>query len=322
MRLIKEKIGEYGELTGYLRDISPAMPNIERFPAILILPGGGFRMCSPREMEPIALAYLAQGYQAFTLKYTTVTDSPSAKIEAPMEDVHRALEIIKGKSGEYNIAEGKVAMIGFSGGGHLAAAVATHGPVRPDALLLGYPGILHSKLRAMECPDIIERTDKNVPPTFIFSIWSDKVTPPPHALAFAQALYDAGVECELHIFRYGEHGLSLATPLTSMGERSQVVPSVAKWFQMSVEWLREKFGDFTVYGVNDGRYGRFSIDSKLSEILADHDALKVARENIPGFDTIKNDPRGQNISLRAIANYTGSISKDTLEKVDSILLKL
>lgn len=250
MRLIQEKIGDYAVLTGYLHEIPEGMHNIEAFPAILVLPGGGFRGCSPREMEPVAMAYFAEGYQAFTLKYTTVTDCPEAGIEAPMKDVQQAIAMIREKQEEYLTALGQLAMIGFSGGAHLASAVATHGPLRPDVLLLGYPGILHSKLRAMECPDIIECVDEKTPDTFIFSTWNDSVTPPEHSLAFAQALNKAGVECELHIFRSGDHGLSLAKPFTSFGNRSYVNPEVAQWFKLSMDWLKGKFGEFAVYDVN------------------------------------------------------------------------
>jgi acetyl esterase/lipase len=57
-------------LTGYLLDSSPEMPNMKQRPAVLILPGGGYRACSDREAEPIAMAFLAEGYQAFILRYS------------------------------------------------------------------------------------------------------------------------------------------------------------------------------------------------------------------------------------------------------------
>ena len=128
----------------------------------------------------------------------------------------------------------------------MASAVATHGPERPDALILGYPGIIHSDLRALDCPDIIESVNVQTPPTFIFSTRNDFVTPPKHPLAFAKALDDAGVGFELHIFREGDHGLSLAKPLTSGGYTNQVEPIAAQWFKMSVDWLKAEFGEFAV----------------------------------------------------------------------------
>ena len=91
MKIIKKKLGQYAELTGYLHELNSDMENIKDYPAILIFPGGGFRTCSFLESEPVALAYLAEGYQAFTLNYTTVTDKPDATIEDPMKDAQDAL---------------------------------------------------------------------------------------------------------------------------------------------------------------------------------------------------------------------------------------
>ena len=49
MKLIEEKFGEYAVLTGCLHEYSEETPNIPNYPAILILPGGGFRTCSYRD---------------------------------------------------------------------------------------------------------------------------------------------------------------------------------------------------------------------------------------------------------------------------------
>ena len=54
MRIIKKKLSEYAELTGYLHELHDETDNIKEYPAILIFPGGGFRMCSFLESEPIA----------------------------------------------------------------------------------------------------------------------------------------------------------------------------------------------------------------------------------------------------------------------------
>ena len=246
MQLIRQKIGEYAELTGYIHEPNSEMSNIHAYPAVLVLPGGGFRFCSEREGEPVAMAYFAEGYQAFVLDYTTITKKPEATMNDPMQDVQETLKWIRRNEEQYFVAEKQLALVGFSGGGHLASAVATHGPERPDALILGYPGIIHSDLRALDCPDIIESVDAQTPPTFIFSTRNDFVTPPKHPLAFAKALDEAGVGFELHIFREGDHGLSLAKPLTSGGFINQVGPVVAQWFKMSVDWLKAEFGEFSV----------------------------------------------------------------------------
>lgn len=57
-------------LTAYLLEQSHEMPNTRIRPAILIFPGGSYRGCSDREAEPVAMAFLAEGYQAFVLRYS------------------------------------------------------------------------------------------------------------------------------------------------------------------------------------------------------------------------------------------------------------
>lgn len=201
----------------------------------------------------MAMAFYAEGYSAFVLDYTTVTKKPDAVMADPMEDVQKALQWLCGHAEQYHICQTKIAMLGFSGGGHLAAAAATHGPLRPDVLVLGYPGIVHSDLRALECSEIIECVDADTPPAFIFSTADDKVTPPIHPLTFALALNQAGVEFELHIFDSGVHGLSLGKTLTCSGLQDNVNPVFAQWFSLCVRWLADKLGDFAVSAIDTDR---------------------------------------------------------------------
>lgn len=246
MKMIQEEISEYASLKGIIHEPLQEMPNVNSFPVMLVLPGGGFRFCSQREGEPVAMAFYAEGYSVFVLDYTTVTKKPDAKMEDPMEDVQRTLQWIHDHAGQYHLNPDKIGMLGFSGGGHLAAAAATHGPMRPNALILGYPGIVHSDLRALECPDIIERVNADTPPAFIFSTRDDQVTPPVHPLSFASALSQAGIGFELHIFNKGVHGLSLAKPFTCSGFKENVNPVFAQWFPLCIRWLTEELGDFAI----------------------------------------------------------------------------
>ncbi len=250
MKIIEERISEYAVLTGIIHEPNQELDIIKNFPAILILPGGGFRICSFREGEPIANAYFAHGYQAFVLRYTLKTDDENATIEAPLSDVDKAISYIRNNSGDLFVEKDKLAMLGFSGGGHLASAYTTHFENKPNALLLGYPGIVHSDLRAMDCPDIIESVDSNTPETFMFGLNGDPITPPKHMLSFATALDNAGVPFEMHMFKGGGHGLSLGTAYTSSGYNDMVNPEYSAWLDMSIAWLNKVFGDFPLTGKN------------------------------------------------------------------------
>lgn len=322
MRLMEKKLGKYAVLKGYLHEYDSETPNIKEYPTILILPGGGFRTCSSREGEPVAMAYYAEGYQAFVLKYTVVTDNPNVVIEDSMNDVCEAISFIRTESTSLLCKEGKLALIGFSGGGHLAAAVSTHCEQKPDALLLGYPGIVHSNLRALDCPDIPERVDINTPTTFLFGMHGDSVTPPIHMLTFACSLEKAGVPFELHMFRGKGHGLSLGTSLTCAGFTSDINVSYAQWLPMSVRWLRDVFGDFKLYGYNDGRNGRFHIDRTVEKLFSDESSIKVCMNYMPVLEKFAYGDTAAEMTPRKINSFMTVLSEEKLEQFDSELLSI
>lgn len=322
MRLIEVQLGKHAVLKGYLHELSPEMGNITDYPAMLVLPGGGFRFCSDREAEPVAMAYFSEGYQAFVLDYTTVTKKPDAVIQDPMDDACAAINYIRENREELLVADKKLAMIGFSGGGHLAAAVATHGPERPDVLLLGYPGIIHSDLRALDCPDIVECVDKQTPPSFIFGTRNDDVVPPQHLMAFAKAMMDQGNDFELHIFREGPHGLSLGKSLTSSGTQANINPAFQDWFPMSIRWLRDILGDFLIYGVNDGRDGRYSIDKKISDLFNNETVKEMVIKTFPVFHDEAMQNKLKDMTLRTLSAFIPGLDTDKLGKLDEELLKL
>jgi dipeptidyl aminopeptidase/acylaminoacyl peptidase len=86
----------------------------------------------------------------------------------------------------------------------------------------------------------VQMSNKNMPPTFLWSTTEDKLVNAKHTMLLVEALDRNNVPYEVHIFKSGPHGLSLATEQTSNFE-NQTVPHVAKWFDLSVEWLKEIF---------------------------------------------------------------------------------
>lgn len=225
-------------LTSYILDTSKEMSDYQKHPAILIFPGGAYSFCSDREAEPIAMAYLAEGYNAFILRYSLKEDSLFPR---PLEDAERALAHISENAKKYNVYKDKIAVIGFSAGGHLAAAVATMGKVRPNAALLGYPCILSSigSVLYNPVPSLEKEVDKKTPPCFIFATFGDTTVPIANSLSFADALNNHKIPFELHVFTKGDHGLSLAKPVTANNNSDCVNPDFAQWFPMSVRWLRD-----------------------------------------------------------------------------------
>lgn len=208
---------------------------------ILIFPGGGYHMCSNREAEPIAASFLAEGYHAFILRYSVKEDAPFPK---PLEDAEWAMDLLFEHAQEFQLDKEKIAVCGFSAGGHLAAALGTMGRVRPQAMLLGYPCILESisPILAAPVPSLEKEVDDKTPPCYIFTTAEDKTVPVENSLEFALALSKQKVPFELHVFEKGRHGLSLAKPQTACGDPGAISRVFAQWLPMCVDWLQELFG--------------------------------------------------------------------------------
>ncbi len=224
-------------LTTYILDKSPEMPQCDKRPAILICPGGAYRFCSDREAEPVAMAFMAEGYNAFVLRYGVNEESVFPK---PLEDAEWALDLIRANSEEYGVCEDKIAVIGFSAGGHLAGSLATMGKTRPNAAILAYPCVLYDEhMREVlyaPVPSLEQQVDDKTPPCYIFATSEDTCVPVENALEFSLALHKKQIPFELHVFEKGGHGLSLAKPVTG-----GVNKDFAQWVPMCVNWLEKHF---------------------------------------------------------------------------------
>ena len=223
-------------LTSYIQDISPEMKHLDKRPAVLVLPGGGYFMCSDREAEPVALAYLAEGYNAFVLRYSILEHSTFPN---PLDDACKAISFIRENAEKFNILPDKVAAIGFSAGGHLCAYLSNTEGYRPNASILCYPSILDTmseKLYNHEPTNVNELVTRDTPPTFVFSTCKDNLVPIMNSTKYIEALAENDVPFEAHIFENGQHGLSLAKNATGYVETI-----AAQWVRLSLDWLNNEF---------------------------------------------------------------------------------
>ena len=231
-------------LTAYTMPVGGKFDYISKRPAVLVLPGGGYQYCSDREADPVALAYLKAGYQAFVLRYSV---GKYAHWPNPLEDVEQALAMIRSRE-DWNVYPDKVAVVGFSAGGHLAAAAATMAKHRPNAAILGY-AVTGSDVVGCNpsAPDTIRAVDRHTCPCFVFASCADDVVPVQNSVDFCRALADAKISFESHIYAYGPHWFSTCD--SSVHSRNFPVCSrTPNWVDDSVGFLRDVMGDF---GVNE-----------------------------------------------------------------------
>ncbi len=239
----------------YTEDMKP-----RKRAAIVICPGGGYGFCSPREAEPIALHFCNAGFSAFVVDYCI---SPIRYPEA-LTDVSNAIKLIRQNAEEWAIDTEKIAVCGFSAGGHLAASIGTlwntenaikcdNGQNKPNALILSYPVIMWGdkahkgsfyNLIGEGCSDeeynkvsLEKRVSPDTPPTFMWHTFEDATVPVENTMAFAGALRENDIPFELHIYPKGAHGYSLATKEVSFNPDSHI----ATWIKLAVEWLNDLF---------------------------------------------------------------------------------
>ena len=162
MKITQIPMGAHNaQLTCYLQDPCTEMPALDRCPAILIFPGGAYAFCSDREADPVALAFLNAGYNAFVLRYSVSQNCPVEEVYTnAFAEAQEAMDYLHQNAGDLHIDPEQIAVVGFSAGGHLAASVGTMGRVRPAAMLLGYAVFsVPGKALGMELPDLLQQVD-------------------------------------------------------------------------------------------------------------------------------------------------------------------
>lgn len=237
--------------------------------AILVIPGGGYGVvCSDREGEPIALSFMAQGYNAFVLHYSVNYQKafPGQLIEASL-----AMKHIKDNAEEYGINPERVFVTGFSAGGHLAASLGIlwhkkeiyeaydmpFGYNKPAGMMLGYPvisfnsefGHVPSGCYLFGTDNLTDEqvyegslenhVDENSAPLFIMHTSDDQVVDVRNALSLATAYAAAGKKFELHVYPSAPHGVALGNKITSCGRKEWENKRIERWVSDAVVWADE-----------------------------------------------------------------------------------
>jgi acetyl esterase/lipase len=230
--------------------------------AVIVAPGGAYlRLSTNLEGRQVADWFTARGVTAFVLKYRL---GAKYLYPIPLEDGQQAVRVVRSLAATYGFLPDRIGFVGFSAGGHLAAAAGTFiepgkadatDPLerlssRPDFLVLGYPWLnamqpsghyitycsLIKSVPAETCKADEQKYTPSLhvtpqtPSTFIYSTTDDRTVPISASVDFYNALLAAGVPAELHIFRHGSHG-------SGMGAASAALD---QWPVLLEQWLRDQ----------------------------------------------------------------------------------
>jgi acetyl esterase/lipase len=224
--------------------------------AFVVLPGGGYRGRAAHEGEPVARWLASVGVTAFVARYRVAP----YRHPAPLADALRAIRFVRSHAADWRL-DGRVGILGFSAGGHLASTAATQFTdgdpsatdaiervsSRPDLAILIYPVItfteetvVHKGSRTnllgaeataeqMSAMSSELRVTDRTPPVFLVHTTADTAVPLENSLLFVQALRKAGIDLELHLFEGGRHGFGL-------GEKEG---PIGTWPMLAGLWLHK-----------------------------------------------------------------------------------
>lgn len=232
--------------------VRPALPNGA---SIIIMPGGGYRhMAWDKEGAEISRWFAARGVTGFSLAYRLPHDGWAGGPDTPLADAQRAVRMVRAHSKEWGLDPQRIAVMGFSAGGHLCANLAaqfnrkTYAPrdamdavsARPDLAAPIYPGIMVDKLASQfpageglfgkpVSPETLAihspylNVPADAPPHCLIHAEDDPLVGPEHSLALRAALIARKIPVETHLFAKGGHGFGIRNgmglPLENWPER-------------------------------------------------------------------------------------------------------
>ena len=230
--------------------------------AVIICPGGSYHHLGLYNEGYCSAKWFSEnGITAFMLKYRT--NESLYNHPAMLEDIQRAIQIVRENAAEFGIDASKVGVIGYSAGGHLVTMAGEFGvrfneleklgietavSLRPDFVMPIYPVVsmqddishkwsrrsLLGKNQTQERKDLFSmelQVPDNMPPTYIVVCKDDNVVDYNNSLRLYDALLEKNInDCELHVYEWGKHGF---------GMLNGPFMKEFKWNEPLLEWIKK-----------------------------------------------------------------------------------
>jgi acetyl esterase/lipase len=188
--------------------------------AVLVFPGGGYRILAyDLEGTEVCTWLNSIGVTCVLVKYRVPFRDHYPENPADLEDAQQAMRLTRSHAAEWNIDPKRIGVLGFSAGGHLVVVLGNHSDykrpgdvlneidARPNFVVVLYPGYLSDAPALNKLSHGVEPTP-NTPPTFLLQAEDDPVHEE-NSLLYFQALKEAKVPAELHLYAQGGHGYGL-----------------------------------------------------------------------------------------------------------------
>lgn len=260
------KAKEKTQVTLYIPDVWKEVDEDQTFPCTVICPGGSYWWCSEREAEPVALRMLGNGIAAAVVNYACQYQHYPLQLL----EILAAITYIRRNSKSLHIDPERIAVMGFSAGGHAACTAGlfwqeklaedtleiVHGEDKPNGMILCYPVITSGEFThegSMKCllgddpnaelvakMSLENQVTENAPKAFIWHTSEDGLVPVENSLLIAAALHKKGIDVEMHIYPRGGHGLSLCDEtVTNRDCLDDAAKYCSDWVPHCIKWIKE-----------------------------------------------------------------------------------
>jgi acetyl esterase/lipase len=228
--------------------------------AVIIFPGGGYGHLAMGKEGVMSARWLNSiGVTAFVAQYRL---GPRYHHPSMLQDGLRTVRTVRARAAEWHVDPARIAILGYSAGGHMASTVGTHwadsvsdarpGPhdaidavsARPDLMMLVYPVVTLAEplahkgsrdrlLGTSPAPALVaalsneRQVTASTPPTLLIASTDDTTVPVENSIQLYQALRNAKVPVEMHVFESGRHGFGVG-----YGDRY-----LAQWPPLATAWL-------------------------------------------------------------------------------------
>lgn len=236
--------------------------------AMLVIPGGGYEIVADfSEGEPIAQAFIPQGFNTFVLHYTVDRQHPYPH---QLIQASKAMKHIRDHAEEYGIDPKEVYAIGFSAGGHLCGTLGLqwnkqeiydavdmpYGYNKPKGMLLIYPVVTGNPefshqgsfmnlfctvtptKEQLDSVSLEQLVTADAVPAYIVHGAADDIVPVENSLMLATAYSKANIPFELHIYPKGKHGFALGNDITNQGFEHHSQEGIRDWVQNAITWMK------------------------------------------------------------------------------------
>ena len=244
----------------FMHKAAPDTPHTRS--AVIVCPGGSYHHLGLKgEGNTTASWFSENGVTAFVLKYRTAESLYHHP--AMLQDIQRAIQIVRENADQWDIDPNKVGVIGFSAGGHLVTMAGefwqTHDEIaklgipcsvslRPDFTVPVYPVVTmqddiahrwsrNSLLGKGKKNQTQERKNEfsmemnvpaDMPPTYVVVCKDDPVVIYENSFRLYDALQAAGIPSRLAVYEWGGHGF---------GMKDNDFMKEFHWNQALKEWL-------------------------------------------------------------------------------------